>query len=291
MSVHRLSQKGISGSQALIAAKAALNISSKRMPSHMKREITGLIRDYASGKMSAGAYQTYNLSSSREARSFLSALKKQLQAKGIPVTLRGNTLMAGNMKLVASGRSIKIVATKPLAKAAPVISITRMTKGAAKRLLRRAYEKMRPAPKKPKIVTPAYRASKAKHEAALRRFYAKYERHLMALSDGLKAGLAAVQQNPESAVWRGRISTFLESYAHYLDQNDRKEPIPTGTGNVSFPSLSLSIETGRKFRTAFKKAAGTSKPIGILVELKGFNKPLLSVRMDIKRKGKVRIKA
>jgi hypothetical protein len=240
---------------------------------NFKSAVTSKIASFASGVRSQYSSWEIPFPAKIRAKKFMDQLKIELRKRGVAVNSGRNFLEFEKAKVSLKRNKISIEKLTTKVKGAPKVAFIRLKMYEAKRMLKESYQIL-------------YKSASRSSIAA---FQNKYAKHLIAASDGIKAGLSSLGQKPESRIWDKRIEKFLNGYSDYLLRKHKKESI--------LPSSEFSLNLGsskeaKKFKSAFqeevKRAIGKTKPAHLAINIKGTQKPKLVVKTEAKKISQVK---
>ncbi|MBI5227593.1 hypothetical protein HY988_03325 [Candidatus Micrarchaeota archaeon] len=233
------------------AVREALKISSPKMPQPIVAGIQKTASEFAMEKVAQNQdFKPYVFSfqSPREAAMFLAEFKKKLGEKledGVKVGTGKDFVQVGEMNLSVSGSKLTI---KPASvEAQEKVSYAKTTEEEARTILRRAYE-----------------ASSSKPEG-VEQFCDANAKTIMAVSDGLKAGVMAIGNSPGTLVWRTAIGNFLDAYATVLKRKDDSPDMTFKPLEIPVPDKPLRPQFVAAFNEAAKGVSINEKQPGSIV--------------------------
>ena len=260
-------------SEAVGAALNKVTPKGFRLADAFKSSISSKIASFAGGVKSEFDSWDIPFPAKIRAKKFMDELKIELRERGIFVTENKNLLEFEKAKLSVNRNKISIEKLAKKVEGKPTVAFIRLKLFEANRILKESYEVLNSSPNKASV-------------AAFQKAYAK---HLMAASDGIKAGLNSIGQKPESRTWDKPLETFLGGYSDYLLKKFKKENIlPSSEFSLSLGSSAQAKKFKGAFEAEVKSAIGETKPAYVAIKIKGTRNPELIVQTETKKVSQVK---
>jgi hypothetical protein len=213
---------------------------------------------------------------------FFTAFKKELQKRDVKFNSGKNFIEFEKAKVAISRNKLTIKKIEKTISMKPRVAFIRLPVHEAKRYLKESFEVVIPRPSGGKELRT--------HKSRIAAFQLKYARHVMAASDGIKAGLRAINQNPESRNWNTKINKFLEGYCDYLLKKEKKDILPSSSFSLTMGSSADAKKFKSTFQKEVKTKVGKPNPAHVSVNIKGATKRLLVVATVVKKIQKTTLK-
>ena len=260
------------------AAEAALaKVTPKgfRLSEKFSSEVKSRLSQYVAGMKTEFPLFSIAFPKRLSAARFLDEFRKELESRGVKYSLGQDALQFDKARVFVSANKLSMEKSEIKTRQRLQVAFIRLNEFEAKRMLKEAYELLIPPPESPK--------QRKMYNTGVGAFTAKYAKHVMAASDGLKSGLRAIGQNPETGNWNAKMAKFLEGYCDYIAKKETRDVVPSSDFSLTMGSSA----DARKFKAAFeaeaKSAIGQERPDGIALNIEGLKKNKLVVATIVQK--------